>query len=896
MHPFRALLISLASLLPAATLAQGTVLIVVGSDTGVWDGLNVTQHHCTLGSTLYTDPTRNATRVMQPAFREPMVDYYGTPMKLTWWMMAGNMFRLSVNTDVPTPSTLPVYQMKQNHGDGLRRWGDELTFHYHDWIWSDEDGDGTWFWNQAPSFTDAMTDFDRTLAELLIEEKMFPVSFRSGWHAMDNSWQQRLNEVLPFSLHNDYPAKHVDPIEPFDNVYDWSHSSPLFVPFHPSNSNYQVPGEGPGWNVRCRYMSAADSTFMSTLFARAQAGTDQVVCLWAHLPETDFPENLQKVNRSVHAAASAFPTVAYRYCTAVEAMQRWLRATDTTKPAITLIEHRGATNVGWTVTVDEPIFQPEPIVAIKDRYEEHRLLPMSRVTQTSWQTISPVPLEDLVAISVAVTDTSGNLNMLQSRYLPDDVFVDNTDPGYEELAGTWTTVPLRGWGASHRIALVNAFDTASARWLATIPARGQYAVFLRIPSASNPAGGLHVTVSNGRRILDTVISSSNIRGDAWLPLTTAEMDPASPVLVQVTSRASGAQTLTADVLRLTPMVPLRSVTGPDMIDVDDIIFGTKRTVRVPFRNGGSETATIVSANLASGLGVVTNSFPFSVPAMAVSELSVELNPERLGIHQDTLIAMTDDARHPVLRTHLTTLVREYFVLSDDGDSTAYQETGTWRFSSAFAEGPTSRYAVPSSANTATFSASIERAGRYEISEIIPATVNGSDRAQYILRISGADVDSAVINQNTGSGGWVLLMTDDIPSNSVVAVTVTDAMSPIIPNRVLRVDAVQFQWISATGTTVLAPEPSLPLSTSLLQNYPNPFNPTSLVTFELSQYGPVDLRVYDSLGREVAVLINDKRSPGRYTVTWDARRFTSGVYFYTLRTGHHNETKRMILVK
>src|SRR3972149_4881883 len=129
-------------LLPVTIAAQGTVLLVIGSDTGIWEGLDVTKYHCTISPTLYTDATRNAARVMDPAFRGAMTDYFGTPMKLTWWMMAGNMFRLSTNTDVPTPSTMPIYLMKRYEGEGLRRWGDELTFHYHTWYWSDENGDG----------------------------------------------------------------------------------------------------------------------------------------------------------------------------------------------------------------------------------------------------------------------------------------------------------------------------------------------------------------------------------------------------------------------------------------------------------------------------------------------------------------------------------------------------------------------------------------------------------------------------------------------------------------------------------------------------------------------------------------------------------------------------------
>jgi hypothetical protein len=91
--------------------------------------------------------------------------------------------------------------------------------------------------------------------------------------------------------------------------------------------------------------------------------------------------------------------------------------------------------------------------------------------------------------------------------------------------------------------------------------------------------------------------------------------------------------------------------------------------------------------------------------------------------------------------------------------------------------------------------------------------------------------------------------------------------------------------------------------SLEQNYPNPFNPATVISYHLpaGQAGlPVSslvtLKVYDLLGREVATLVNEKKDAGRYSVQWDATRFSSGVYFYTLQAGEYRDTKRMLLLK
>jgi hypothetical protein len=89
---------------------------------------------------------------------------------------------------------------------------------------------------------------------------------------------------------------------------------------------------------------------------------------------------------------------------------------------------------------------------------------------------------------------------------------------------------------------------------------------------------------------------------------------------------------------------------------------------------------------------------------------------------------------------------------------------------------------------------------------------------------------------------------------------------------------------------------LPHDFSLFQNYPNPFNPGTTITYELPRTSHVTLSVYDVLGREVATLLNEEKSAGAYTVQWDASGVSSGVYFYRLKAGDFNQTKRMMIVR
>ncbi|MCC6395993.1 MAG: T9SS type A sorting domain-containing protein, partial [Bacteroidetes bacterium] len=88
----------------------------------------------------------------------------------------------------------------------------------------------------------------------------------------------------------------------------------------------------------------------------------------------------------------------------------------------------------------------------------------------------------------------------------------------------------------------------------------------------------------------------------------------------------------------------------------------------------------------------------------------------------------------------------------------------------------------------------------------------------------------------------------------------------------------------------------PESYALSQNYPNPFNPSTTIKFELPAASLVRLSVFDLLGREVSVLVNEQRSAGVHDVTFDAGRLASGVYLYRLQAGDFVQAHKMVLLK
>ena len=116
-----------------------------------------------------------------------------------------------------------------------------------------------------------------------------------------------------------------------------------------------------------------------------------------------------------------------------------------------------------------------------------------------------------------------------------------------------------------------------------------------------------------------------------------------------------------------------------------------------------------------------------------------------------------------------------------------------------------------------------------------------------------------------------------------------------------------QWIAGYAGTVLrsrsTPSTSvpgtgdeLPSTFALGQNFPNPFNPNSDIRYLISESRTVQLAVYDLLGREVTMLVNEAKQPGTYTVRFDATGLASGMYLYRLTAGSFVETRKMILLK
>lgn len=172
----------------------------------------------------------------------------------------------------------------------------------------------------------------------------------------------------------------------------------------------------------------------------------------------------------------------------------------------------------------------------------------------------------------------------------------------------------------------------------------------------------------------------------------------------------------------------------------------------------------------------------------------------------------------------------------------------------------------------------------------PVNAFAIDPARPNVLFVGSDV-GAYVSFNTG-GSWQFLG-QGLPMVSVYDMKVHPTGNFLVAGThgrsMYKIDLAQVLGISS-GEENIASE------FSLGQNYPNPFNPSTVINYTLKVSSNVSLKIFDMLGKEIAILVDKSQNAGSYDVRFDGSNLSGGIYFYSIEVNKFKETKKMLLIK
>lgn len=198
------------------------------------------------------------------------------------------------------------------------------------------------------------------------------------------------------------------------------------------------------------------------------------------------------------------------------------------------------------------------------------------------------------------------------------------------------------------------------------------------------------------------------------------------------------------------------------------------------------------------------------------------------------------------------------------------------------------------------------------SDLYKVDLGPLERPEAPANLVATDSDNGVSLQWEGSGESIKHFTvyrsvDGEPFEKIIAasyrnsVTDTDAESNVeYTYKVTVTDVMGFESdfsneAGAMGTGLDESQNRID-NYELHQNYPNPFNPSTSITYSLENNGRAAMNIYNINGRLVDSVFEGTKSAGQHEVVWDASRFSSGIYIYTLHTEHNSYSKKMLLIK
>ena len=324
-------------------------------------------------------------QLLQPSFRQQFLDRDGHPIVFSWFLLVQQLQCASTSGDCSA-----IHAAMAPYRQRAEALGDMYGWHFHHTDWTDLNQDGVSYWNQLKTFNGTqygsgtdIQDAERVVAQLIFDKGVYPGPFRTGWSWENTDISNWLDDITPFDFSNlsplyadtgsPPPTKEAAGIEPLFNIFDWSKASTEFTFYHPSSSDYQLPGD----LKRYLFRTSDDSNEWNKAFLAAERGQDQLITLVLHSfnPKSLYVEYLTYLQN----VAANHPNVKFQYVTALEGAQKMaFGKIPVAAPTATSSESGHIV----TITTDEPLFTfPYGALYIDGDYE--RIRPIDTLADVS---------------------------------------------------------------------------------------------------------------------------------------------------------------------------------------------------------------------------------------------------------------------------------------------------------------------------------------------------------------------------------------------------------------------------------------------------------------------------------------------------------------------------------
>ena len=226
--------------------------------------------------------------------------------------------------------------------------------------------------------------------------------------------------------------------------------------------------------------------------------------------------------------------------------------------------------------------------------------------------------------------------------------------------------------------------------------------------------------------------------------------------------------------------------------------------------------------------------------------------------------------------------------SPNSGASAYNDYCTIKYNSAGAEQWVQRFnnSNPLSSNHYAYSMAIDTMENVYVTGDSPLGGEGSDIVTIKYNTGGTQQWMARYNGPVNQA--------DVGNNLKVDAAGNVYVAGYSYGSSTNTDLVTIKYSQSTAVNPISS--IVPDKYSLSQNFPNPFNPSTKINFEIPTSGNAVLKIFNSLGKEVSTIVNERLIAGKYSVTFNAAALSSGIYFYTLQAGEFVETKKMLLIK